>query len=89
MPGIYYYSNNLHLITLLVLTVLQVRFLWLVYILIFDLKKVSKPLKIFNYTKHLFFCGWFHIESFDESTWEGRNTAAPLGPLDKWGAQDV
>ena len=33
--------------------------------------------------------GWFHVESFDDSTWEGRNTAAPLGPPDKWGAQDV
>ena len=34
-------------------------------------------------------CGWVHVESFDDSTWEGRNTAAPLGPPDKWGAQDV
>ena len=31
----------------------------------------------------------FHVDSFDESTWEGRNTAAPLGPPDEWGAQDV
>ena len=33
--------------------------------------------------------GWFHVESFDDLTWEGRNTAAPLGPPDEWGAQDV
>ena len=24
-----------------------------------------------------------------DSTWKGRNTAAPLGPLDDWGAQVV
>ena len=30
----------------------------------------------------------FHA-SFDDLTWEGRNTAAPLGPPDKWGAHDV
>ena len=33
--------------------------------------------------------GWFHVKSFDDSTWEGHNTAAPLGPPDDWGAQDV
>ena len=33
--------------------------------------------------------GWVHVESHDDSAWEGRNTAAPLGPPDKWGAQDV
>ena len=26
---------------------------------------------------------------YDDSTWEGRNTAAPLGPPDEWGAQVV
>ena len=34
-------------------------------------------------------CFWVHVESLDDSTWEGRNTAAPLGPPDKWGAQYV
>ena len=33
--------------------------------------------------------GWVHVESLDDSTWEGRNTAAHLGPPDEWGAQDV
>ena len=27
--------------------------------------------------------GWIHVESHDDSTWEGRNKAAPLGPPDK------
>ena len=27
--------------------------------------------------------------SVDDSTWEGRNTAAPLAPPDEWGAQVV
>ena len=30
-----------------------------------------------------------HVESSDDSTWEGRNTTAPLGPPDIRGAQDV
>ena len=34
-------------------------------------------------------CGWFHVESFDDSTWEVHNTAAPLGPPDEWRAQYV
>ena len=33
--------------------------------------------------------GWIHVESPDDSTWEGRTTATPLGPTDDWGAQDV
>ena len=33
--------------------------------------------------------GWIHVESYDDSTWEGRNTTAPLGPPDEWGAQVV
>ena len=33
--------------------------------------------------------GWIHVKSHDESTWEGRNTATPLGPPDSWGAQVV
>ena len=33
--------------------------------------------------------GWIHVKSHDDSTWEGRNTAAPLGPPDEWGAQVV
>ena len=31
--------------------------------------------------------GWIHVESHDDSTWEGRNTATPLGPPDGWGAR--
>ena len=30
--------------------------------------------------------GWVHVESHDDSAWEGRNTAAPLGPPEKSGA---
>ena len=33
--------------------------------------------------------GWVRFKSHDDLTWEGRNTAAPLGPPDEWGAQDV
>ena len=33
--------------------------------------------------------GWIHVESSDDSAWEGRNTTAPLGPPDGQGAQDV
>ena len=33
--------------------------------------------------------GWIHVESHDDSIWEGRTTAKPLGPPDNWGAQDV
>ena len=33
--------------------------------------------------------GWIPVESLDDSTREGRTTAAPLGPLDDWGAQDI
>ena len=33
--------------------------------------------------------GWIHVESLDDSTREGRTTAAPLGPPDDWGAQDI
>ena len=33
--------------------------------------------------------GWIDVESHDYSTWEGHNTAAPLGPPDDWGAQAV
>ena len=33
--------------------------------------------------------GWVNVESHDDLTWEGRNTAAPLGPPDEWGAQVV
>ena len=32
---------------------------------------------------------WIPVESLDDSTREGRTTAAPLGPLDNWGAQDI
>ena len=34
-------------------------------------------------------CGWIPVESHDDSTWEGRTMAAPLGPPDDWGAQDI
>ena len=33
--------------------------------------------------------GWIPIESLDDSTREGRTTAAPLAPPDDWGAQDI
>ena len=33
--------------------------------------------------------GRIPVESLDDSTWEGRTTAAPLGPPDDWGAQDI
>ena len=33
--------------------------------------------------------GWVHVESLHDSTWEGRNTAASLGPPNEWGTQDV
>ena len=29
--------------------------------------------------------GWVHVESFDDSAWEGYNTAAPLGPPKRMG----
>ena len=32
---------------------------------------------------------WIPVESYDDSTREGRTTATPLGPPDNWGAQDV
>ena len=34
-------------------------------------------------------CGWIHVKSHDDSTWEGRTTETPLGPPDNWGAQVV
>ena len=34
-------------------------------------------------------CGWIPVESLDDSTQEGRTTAAPLAPPDDWGAQDI
>ena len=33
--------------------------------------------------------GWVHGESHYDSTQEGHNTAASLGPPDEWGAQVV
>ena len=33
--------------------------------------------------------GWIPVKSHDDSTQEGRTTAAPLGPPDDWGAQDI
>ena len=33
--------------------------------------------------------GWIHVESHDDSTWEGRTTATPLGFPDDWGDQVV
>ena len=33
--------------------------------------------------------GWIPVESLDDSTREGRTTAAPLGPPDNWVAQDI
>ena len=33
--------------------------------------------------------GWIPAESLDEVTQVGRTTAAPLGPPDDWGAQDI
>ena len=33
--------------------------------------------------------GWIPVESLDDSTQEGRTTAAPLGPPDDWGDQDT
>ena len=34
-------------------------------------------------------CGWIHVKSHDDSTWEGRTTATPMGPTDYWGSQVV
>ena len=33
--------------------------------------------------------GWIPVESYDDSTQEGRTTATPLGPPDDWGGQDI
>ena len=33
--------------------------------------------------------GRIPVGSLDDSTWDGRTTAAPLGPPDDWGAQDI
>ena len=33
--------------------------------------------------------GWIPVESLDDSAREGRTTAAPLGPPDDWGGQDI
>ena len=33
--------------------------------------------------------GWIPVKSHDDSTREGRTTAAPLGPPDDWGDQDI
>ena len=33
--------------------------------------------------------GWIHVESSDDSAWEGRSTTTPLGPSDGQGDQDV
>ena len=44
---------------------------------------VPKPSRLCNFL-------WsFNMSTTDDPTWEGRNTAAPLGPPDDWGAQDI
>ena len=40
-------------------------------------------------SRNFYIAVWIPVESLDDSTREGRTTAAPLGPPVDWGAQEI